>query len=225
MIFEGVTFAWLLLAVFLVVGLIVHEKTGSRLGGVLVLPLILLYALVDLAVLLVFSVGAFASFLAGQYFYYHRLVYGRRLLYAFLLSGIVVTMITYPLIRPDSFGLVLAVLPGLFSYNLHREGRYLEGMSTFLIWFGALLVAVSAILWFVTDPNAWASLSGNVAGSFGGFFASIGASVPALASAFDAVAAFAAGMTVSVSGLTDFSLASGITLVAVAAAADGGAAE
>lgn len=225
MIFEGVTFAWLLLAVFLVVGLIVHEKTGSRLGGVLVLPLILLYALVDLSVLLVFSVGAFASFLAGQYFYYHRLVYGRRLLYSFLLSGIVATMLAYPLVKPDSFGMVLAVLPGLFSYNLHREGRYLEGMSTFLIWFGALLVAVSAILWFVTDPNAWATLSAQVSGPFGGFFSSIGTAVPALGSAFDAIGAFAGSVSGKISGLTDFSIASGISLVAVAAAADGGAAE
>jgi hypothetical protein len=126
------------------VGLILYERTGSRLGGVLVLPLLLLYALVDLSVLLVFSVGALASFVLGQFFYSHMLIYGRRLLYAFLLAGIGATMTAYAFIQPGSFGLVLAVLPGLFAYNLHREGRFLEGMSTFVIWFGLLLTAATA---------------------------------------------------------------------------------
>lgn len=234
MLFEGVTIAWVLLALFLVVGLVIHEKTGSRLGGVLVLPLILIYSLVDLSVLLVFSVGALVSFLMGQYFYSYRLVYGRRLLYAFLLSGIVATMLVYPVIKPESFGMVLAVLPGLFAYNLHREGRYLEGMSTFIIWFGVLLVAVSTVLWFLTDPDALSKIKGLAEGSVSGAYAfidtrapSVGAALadfsdsvsPALASARETASA----AVTRASGFLDAALAAGVSLVAVAGAAEGGA--
>jgi hypothetical protein len=179
--FADVAWIWMLLAVFLVVGLVVHERTGSRLGGVLVLPLLLVYALIDLSVLVVFAVGAIFALLVGGYFYSQRLYYGRRLLYVFLLSGLASSFALVPLIEPNVGTIVMALLPGLFAYNLHREGRFLEGVSTFMIWFGILLSSVTVLVWLLTNPEVVSRLEGSAGAVLGSLLGAVGGLSPWLA--------------------------------------------
>lgn len=246
------TWIWILLALFLVIGLFVHERTGSRLGGVLVLPLLLVYALIDLSVLVVFATGTLVATLVGGWFYSKQLYYGRRLLYVFLLSGLTASFVLIPLVEPDVGTIVMALLPGLFAYNLHREGRYLEGVSTFMIWFGVLLTVITVIVWLLTDADAWEKLSRWTTGGLGAMEATIAPLSPSLGAAIgdfgstmhqyaegavttasawwhhavmpriDATSASLASVFHSATGLT---LASGVTFIALAAAHGEGAAE
>jgi hypothetical protein len=150
----GPILAWTLLAVFLVFGLIVHERTGLRLGGVLVLPLLLLYSLLDLTALAVFALAAIVALAVGHVLYRRTFLYGRRLLYVFLLAGIGATIVARAFIDTELGVFVLAILPGLFAYNLHREGNLLKGATAFAMGLGFLLVASVALLWAVFDPMA-----------------------------------------------------------------------
>jgi hypothetical protein len=149
----GIT-AWLMLAVFLMAGLFIYERTGLRLGGVLVLPLLLVYALFDFNILIVFGISALVTLWIGTAVFRRSLLYGRRLLYVFLVVGILATLGARLFIQTEMEGFVLAILPGLFAYNLHREGDYVAGASAFLFWFGILMMAAIAGFWVLTSDGS-----------------------------------------------------------------------
>lgn len=146
-------FFWGLFILFLLVGFLVYEKTGLRLGGILVLPLLVIYALIDLKILIVFGLASAFSFWSGHIVYRRTLLYGRRLLYVFLTTGILATAAFHSMVPTDFGVFILAILPGLFAYNLHREGRYVEGFAAFAFWLGVLLVASAAALWVLLRPD------------------------------------------------------------------------
>lgn len=146
-------FFWGLFVLFLLLGFLVYEKTGLRLGGILVLPLLVIYALIDLKILFVFGLAAAASFWSGHVVYRRTLLYGRRLLYVFLITGVLATAAFHRMVPTDFGVFILAILPGLFAYNLHREGRYIEGFAAFAFWLGVLLVASAAGIWFLLRPD------------------------------------------------------------------------
>lgn len=160
--FEGnaIHLAWALLGLYLLVGLVVYERTGMRLGGVLVLPLLLVYALIDLAALLIFTVASVATYLVGNMVVGQTLAYGRRALYLYLLLGIGATALSNMVFGSPLAGFMLALLPGLYAYNLHREGTHLKGVSTFMVAFAGLLVVTVVGMWVLhtgTLPVAWLS--------------------------------------------------------------------
>jgi hypothetical protein len=158
--FKAIHIAWALLGLYLVAGLIVYERTGMRLGGVLVLPLLLVYALLDLVTLLIFAVATATTYLLGNLIIGQTLAYGRRALYLYLLLGLVATFCSNLLFGSPLAGFMLALLPGLYSYNLHREGTNLKGVSAFMVAFAALLVTTIVGLWIVhtgTIPTTWAT--------------------------------------------------------------------
>jgi hypothetical protein len=150
---EVVYIAWGLLAAFLLLGLFLYERTGMRLGGVLVLPLLLVYAIFDVNIVAVFAVASAFTLVVGQIVHSQTFLYGRRLLYAFILIGMAATVAALHYVTVAVAGVILALLPGIFAYNLHREGRYLEGASAFAMWFGIMLMAAVAALWLIAQPQ------------------------------------------------------------------------
>lgn len=155
---KAIYLAWALLGLYLVAGLVVYERTGMRLGGVLVLPLLLVYALMDLMTLLIFAVATVTTYLLGNLIIGQTLAYGRRALYLYLLLGLLATACSNLLFGSPLAGFMLALLPGLYSYNLHREGTHLKGVSAFMVAFAALLVVTIIGLWALhsgTVSMAW----------------------------------------------------------------------
>lgn len=139
--------AWALMGLYLIIGLIIYERTGMRLGGVLVLPLLLLYALIDLRTLLVFALASGATFLVGWILISQTLAYGRRALYLFLLIGLIATALVNDLMGSPLTAMMLALLPGLYAYNLHREGTQVKGVASFMIAFALLLALTLVAFW------------------------------------------------------------------------------
>lgn len=152
-----------LLALFLGVGLFCYDRWGIRLGGVLVLPLLLAYVIVDPNALWVFAFASTVSFAGGHVAYERTFVYGRRLLYLFLLLGITATLVALLWIPLRGETAMMALLPGLFAYNLHREGRYSAGLAAFLLWFAILLSACAAGYWIIANVQGGA-FSGGIPG-------------------------------------------------------------
>lgn len=116
-------------------GLLVYERFGWRLGGVLVLPLILVYGLVDARILAAFAVATLLAYLTGTVLHRTTLVYGRRLLYIYMVVGLLSAAVAIQLLGVDIAGVALAVLPGLFAFNVHREGRPGQRVVQFLLFF------------------------------------------------------------------------------------------
>lgn len=136
-----------LLGVFILLGLLVYERRGLRLGGVLVLPLLVSYALLDLAVLPVFGMAAAVAYGTGEAVHRRTLLYGRRVFVVFLLLGVVSMVAAEFLLGLHQGGLLMALLPGLFAFNLHREGTPARSSGLFLVWLGVfVLLGAGALL-------------------------------------------------------------------------------
>ncbi len=120
---------YLFLAATLVLGLLLYEKRRWRLGGVLVVPLLVLYAVTDLLLLVVFSAASAIALATGVVVRRFTFLYGRRMLYAYLLAGLLASGAMLMFIPTVYDGVVLTVLPGIFAYNVHRVGE--QGLA---IW-------------------------------------------------------------------------------------------
>lgn len=130
---------WIALGTFLLIGMAVYERTGHRLGGIIVLPLLLVYTLEATEALFIFAAAAAAAFAVGTIVHRGTLIYGRRILVVFLLAGMAAAaplVIASPAMGTSP---MFALLPGLFAYNVHREGDYARSTSAFMLWFAGLL--------------------------------------------------------------------------------------
>jgi hypothetical protein len=121
----------LVLAACLGLGLLIYERYGLRLGGVLVLPLVTAYALFDPRILLGFFLGSMATYGLGELVVRRTLIYGRRLLYVYILGGLFLTAAALHVLGVEMTGIALVVLPGIFAFNLHREGAPVRRLTTF----------------------------------------------------------------------------------------------
>ena len=138
--------AFPMFGLWLLVALYVYERTGSRLGGVLVLPFLVLYTLHDVVALPVFAIAAVLSYATGEALQRWTLLYGRRLLVGFLLTSLLFSGLLQVVLPVDFETIFLPILPGLFAYNLHREGRPLWGALVFTGWLLVALVVTVAIV-------------------------------------------------------------------------------
>lgn len=144
---------YLLLGSFLVIGLAVYERFHLRLGGVLVVPLLALYVLLEPVALPIFLVAGAASWTAGALLHRRTLLYGRQLFIAMLLVSLVATYATMQFVGTTVAGLLLPILPGVFAYNLHREKLPLRGLAATA---GVLVACIGGALvmtaLFTPDP-------------------------------------------------------------------------
>ncbi len=132
-------FVHVFFGIYIVGTLLVYERWGLRLGGVLALPYLAVYALTDLGILLLFGLAALATYFIGQVVHRRTLIYGRRMLVVFLLASLASSGLLNQVIQVAQSGVFLPILPGLFAYNLHREGRPTWNSVLFV---GVLLIAL-----------------------------------------------------------------------------------
>lgn len=145
-----------LLAVFIGIGLLAYERYGLRLGGVLVLPLLLLYAVADAMVIPLFLAAAAVTYLIGEVIHRLTLLYGRRLFVVYLIASLAVTYFMSTAIGGIGHGHLFPLLPGLFAFNLHREGRPIRGAIAFVGWMGLFAMVGVVVLSFVQGTPAFA---------------------------------------------------------------------
>jgi hypothetical protein len=161
-----------LVAVLGLVGVaVVTQYTGYRLGGVITVPVLAVYALKNFLMLPVFVVSATVAYVGLWYFREFTLIYGRDELVVAIVLGTSVPLVTFLLL--DGLGIDLSVvvfigsiLPGLAAYNYHRirpEYRRNDllagiGLLTGLILLGWVLVTpgVAERIGTVTPPVLFA---------------------------------------------------------------------
>ncbi len=148
-----------LFALYLLAGLVAYERWGERLGGVLAFPYLVVYSLRDVAVLLLFGLAATVTYCGGEVIHRATLIYGRRMLVAYLALSLMASFAFNALINVSVSGVFLPILPGLFAYNLHREGRPIWRTALFV---GALVVTLLVTFALLAIFGA-SPASGNVA--------------------------------------------------------------
>jgi hypothetical protein len=123
-----------------VLGFYLYEVKRYKVGGVIAIPVLVIYSMQDLIVLPIFVVATalcivFAGFVAEK-----TLLYGRRLLYTYLAISIVATsLITYAVSTVMGLSLselvIFTIFPGIIAYNISKESYDVNsaGESVFLV--------------------------------------------------------------------------------------------
>lgn len=146
---------YLLLGGYVLVGLWAYERFGVRLGGVLALPLVAIYGLIVPWAVEIFALAALVAFAAGELLHRHTLLYGRRLFAAHIVASVLASYAGAQILGADLQGFLLPVLPGVFAFNLHREGQPGRQAAYFGVAVIALMVVGLAVESLVTiDPAA-----------------------------------------------------------------------
>lgn len=134
-----------LLAGYVLIGLWAYERWGVRLGGVLALPLIAVYGLIVPWAIEIFAFAALVAFGVGEILHRRTLMYGRRLFAIHIVASVVASFAFVQVVDVPLNGFLLPVLPGVFAFNLHREGRPVQGAVVFVGAVIGLMVAGLAV--------------------------------------------------------------------------------
>jgi hypothetical protein len=107
-------------------GFILYEKTKYRVGGVVAIPVIITYSIDDPLLLPIFLISIVVCYVAGAFVAKQTLIFGRRLLYIFMIISVFVTSgIIFFMGEFYSSQILLitvgSIFPGILAYNLHRE--------------------------------------------------------------------------------------------------------
>lgn len=154
-----------LLAGYVLVGLWAYERWGVRLGGVLALPLVAVYALIVPWALEIFAFAAIVSFAAGEVLHRRTLMYGRRLFAVHIVVSVVASFLFTQVMDIPLNGFLLPVLPGVFAFNLHREGRPVQGAVVFVgSLVGLMLAGLAVESLLQIEPAAAASMGASSSG-------------------------------------------------------------
>lgn len=143
---------------------VVSQSSGYRLGGVMVVPLLVVYTFHELVSPLVFAVATAAAWGALWALREHTLNHGRRVFLVGIVVGALVSVVTAVALSLFVSGvtyydaeIVGSIFPGVAAYNLMRLGPHdrradLLGMgAVYVLLSGLGLVAVYALAAF--EPN------------------------------------------------------------------------
>ncbi len=107
-------------------GYALYEWKRYRLGGIIAVPLIVVYTLENWISLPVIIVAIVLCYIAANLISSNTLLYGRRLLYLVLMFSIIVTFIiawlvsqVYP--EPIPSLVIFSLFPGLIAYNIRKD--------------------------------------------------------------------------------------------------------
>lgn len=134
------------LAVGFIGGFFLYSRMGSRVGGVIAIPLAAVEALSSPLLVPYLILGIGISYCIGELFFRKLLIYGRRLFYVYLAASVVVMaqlLVGYNL-EPLSFSFII---PGIIAYNMHVDRDKKQSIVIAILYFAALiLVGMAAII-------------------------------------------------------------------------------
>lgn len=131
---------FVILLIGFVLGYIIYELFKVRAGGVIAIPLLVLYTLHNIYFFFAILLTSLAVFLILEFIFKKTAIYGRRLLYVSFILSIVVTTLVMILMGETSSAFV-TIIPGLIGYNFHRENN-----SSQNIWKALAITDTYAIL-------------------------------------------------------------------------------
>ncbi len=120
-------------------GFVIYSRYGSRVGGVVAVPLAVVESLAYPLLIPFIIIGSIVSYMIGVIIFEEYLIYGRRLFYVFLIAS--VFFMTGPIISTIPHGFNFStILPGIIAYNMHVEKAMTRSIAILLISFSALFL-------------------------------------------------------------------------------------
>ena len=107
-------------------GYALYEWKRYRLGGIIAVPLIVVYTMENWISLPVIIVAIILCYIAVNVISSQTLLYGRRLLYMVMMFSIIVTFIIawlVSMVYPDPIPslVIFSLFPGLIAYNIRKD--------------------------------------------------------------------------------------------------------
>jgi hypothetical protein len=141
-----------------ILGFILYELTRYRIGGVIAIPIMVIYTMDNSLMFPIFLYSIVICLLAGHIISESTLLYGRRLLYVYLAISIVTTSIIFfyagSLLNINLTALTVgSIFPGIVAFNISREADNAENAikaGVMMLWnFLIVLLFALALSLFV----------------------------------------------------------------------------
>ena len=129
-------------------GFIIYELTRYRVGGVVAIPIMVIYTLDEPLMLPIFVFAIIICLLAVYIVTEKTLLYGRRLLYLNLAFSIIITSLIFfyadAILNMSFTALTVGtIFPGIVAYNISRESYDLENtMKTIVMMVANFLIVL-----------------------------------------------------------------------------------
>ena len=120
-------------------GFVIYTRYGSRVGGVVAVPLAVIESLAYPLIVPFLIIGSIVSYMIGMIIFDEFLIYGRRLFYVFLIASVFVMTIPTISVLPQAFNFS-TILPGIIAYNMHVEKAMTRSIAILSIFFTALYI-------------------------------------------------------------------------------------
>lgn len=149
----------------LLAGVIGSQLAGLRLGGVIVVPLVTVYLLLNFATFPVFVLSVAAAYVSLWIIKRRLLLYGRKLFVLSVVIGAVVPILVFgPLVDIAGIDIELSqiefvgsVIPGIAAYNYHRidnERRVLDMVWSLAVVLFLTVVGIGLVIFVGLTPLA-----------------------------------------------------------------------
>ena len=129
-------------------GYIIYELTRYRVGGVVAIPIMVIYTMDEPLMLPIFVFAIIICLLAVYIVTEKTLLYGRRLLYLNLAFSIIITSLIFfyadAILNMNFTALTVGtIFPGIVAYNISRESYDLENtMKTIVMMVANFLIVL-----------------------------------------------------------------------------------
>jgi len=129
-------------------GYIIYELTRYRVGGVVAIPIMVIYTMDEPLMLPIFVFAIIICLLAVYIVTEKTLLYGRRLLYLNLAFSIIITSLIFfyadAILNMSFTALTVGtIFPGIVAYNISRESYDLENtMKTIVMMVANFLIVL-----------------------------------------------------------------------------------
>jgi|SRR3989344_3607031 len=143
------TTAYIILFVGFILGYLLYELFKVRAGGVVAIPLLVIYTIYNLKIFFLILLLALLLFLLLELIFKKTAIYGRRLLYISFGLSIIISSIAIWLMKEPSPVVFLTLIPGLMAYNFHREKNSSTGLLKALVLTDIYAILVMGIAWIV----------------------------------------------------------------------------
>ena len=140
---------YLILFVGFVLGYLFYELFKIKAGGVLAIPLLVIYTVSDVTLFFLTLFIAAIIFFILEFIFKKTAIYGRRLLYLSFGLSIIITSIAIALLKAPKAVIFLTLIPGLIAYNFHKEKNSQSGLLWPLILTDVYAIIMLLLAWFM----------------------------------------------------------------------------
>ncbi len=140
---------YLILFIGFALGYLFYEVFKIKAGGVLAIPLLIIYTISNVRLFFLTLFIAAIIFFILEMIFKKTAIYGRRLLYIGFGLSIILTSAAIVLLKAPKAVVFLTLIPGLIAYNFHKEKNSPAGLLWPLFLTDIYAIIMLLLAWLV----------------------------------------------------------------------------